>query len=82
MDPVGHADHGERTILEVRQDERRHLREIAQQVALGQRRLLERRVGGPVHPVEVREPDLVCANGKRKRRPVGLQLIQDLFDFA
>src|SRR6266849_5885921 len=50
------------------------LREIAQQIPLGQRRLLERRVGGPVHQVEVREPDLVCANGKRKRRLVGLQL--------
>ena len=52
-DAVGHADHRERTVGEVRQDERRHLREVAQQVALGERRLLERRIGGPVDAVEV-----------------------------
>ena len=39
-DAVGHADHRERPVGEVRQDERRDLREVAQQVALGERRLL------------------------------------------
>ena len=40
VDAVGHADHGQRPVGEVRQHERRDLREVAQQVALGQRRLL------------------------------------------
>ena len=35
MDAVGHADHGERPIGEMRQHARRYLREIAQQVPLG-----------------------------------------------
>ena len=52
-DAVGHADHGERAVGEMRQDEGRHLREVAQQVALGERRLLQRRIRGPVDAVEV-----------------------------
>ncbi len=39
-DAVGHADHGERAVGQMRQDVRRHLREVAQQVALGERGLL------------------------------------------
>jgi hypothetical protein len=46
----------------MRQDVRRHLREIDQQVALGQRRLLQRRVGWPVDAIEVCELDPVDAN--------------------
>ena len=77
MDAVGHADHGERPVGEMRQHERRHLRDITQQVALGERRLLERGVGGPVHAVEMREPDLVRADGERERGLDVVQLPQD-----
>ena len=66
-DAVGHADHGERTIGEMRQHERRDLREVAQQVALGERRLLQRRIRGPVDAVEMREADLVRADRERER---------------
>ena len=52
-DAVGHADHRERPIGEMRQHVRRHLREVAQQVALGERRLLERRVRRPVDAIEI-----------------------------
>ena len=47
-------------------DVRRHLREVAQQVALGERGLLQRRVRGPVDAVEVRELDAVRAHGERE----------------
>ena len=63
-DAVGHADHRQRPIGQVRQHERRDLREVAQQVALGQRRLLQRRVGRPVDAVEVGEADAVRADGE------------------
>ena len=63
---VGHADHGERAVGEVRQDEGRHLREVAQQDALGERRLLQRGIGRPVDAIEVREADLVRADGERE----------------
>src|SRR4026208_764224 len=46
--PVGHADHGERAIRQMRQDEGRDLGKVAQQVALGKRRLPERWIRGPV----------------------------------
>ena len=60
-DAVGHADHRQRAVGEMRQHVRRHLREIAQQVALGERRLLQRRIRGPVDAVEVRQLDRVRA---------------------
>ena len=60
-DAVGHADHRERPVGEVRQHVRRHLREVAQQVALGERGLPQRRVGRPVDAVEVGELDRVRA---------------------
>ena len=68
-DAVGHADHGERAVGEVRQHERRHLREVAQQVALGQRRLLERRVGRPVDAVEMGELERVAADRRSWHSP-------------
>jgi bifunctional non-homologous end joining protein LigD len=37
-----HADHGERPVAQVRDHERSHLREVADEVALRERRLLER----------------------------------------
>ena len=67
-DAVGHADHRQRAVGEVRQHVRRDLREIAQQVALGERRLLQRRVGGPVDAIEVRELDPMRAHRERERR--------------
>ena len=39
-DPVGHADHRQRAVGKMRQHVRRDLREVAEQVALGERRLL------------------------------------------
>ena len=65
LDAVGHADHGERPVGEMRQDVGRHLREVAQQVALGERRLLQRRIGGPVDAIEVGEVDPVRADRER-----------------
>ena len=58
-DAVGHADHRERPVGKMRQHVRRDLREVAQQVALGECRLLQRRIGRPVDAIEVGEPDLV-----------------------
>jgi hypothetical protein len=52
-----HADHRERAVGDVRQHQRRHLREVAQQVALGERRLLQGLAGGPVDAIEVRQAD-------------------------
>ena len=46
VDAVGHADHRQRPVGEMRQHVRRHLREVAQQVALGERRLLQRGSAG------------------------------------
>src|SRR6266404_7436647 len=63
---VGHADHGERAVRQMRQDEGRDLGEVAQQVALGKRRLLERRIRRPVDAVEVREANLVRTNCDRE----------------
>ena len=39
VNAVRHPDHRQRPVRQMRQDERRHLREVAQQVALGDRRL-------------------------------------------
>ncbi len=50
----------------MRNDVRRHAREVAQQVALGERRLLQRRIRGPVDAVEVRELDARRADGERE----------------
>ncbi len=79
-DAVGHADHRQRPVGEMRQHVRRHLREVAQQVALGQRRLLHRRIGWPVDAVEVRQVDLVRADQKRERVGAVVELGEDLGD--
>ena len=66
----------------MRQHELRDLREITQQVALGERRLLERGIGGPIHAVKMRESDLVLAHGERERRLGVVQLAEDGADLA
>ena len=81
-DAVGHADHGERAIGKVRQDEGRHLREVAQQIALGERGLLERRIRGPIDAIEVRQADLVRPHRKRERSLGVFQLRHDFADRA
>ena len=58
-DAVRHADHGERPIGEMRQHVRRDLRAVAQEIALGERRLLQRRIRRPVDAIEIREADRV-----------------------
>jgi hypothetical protein len=78
VDARGHADHRERTIGEVRQDARRHLREIAQQVALGERRLLQRRIRGPVDAIQVRDLDLVPLDEKREVLLRRVELLDDV----
>ena len=79
-DPVGHADHGQRTIGEMRQDERRDLSEIAQQVSLGERGLLERRIRRPVNAIEVRQANPVRPDRDRERGLGVVQLRQDFLD--
>src|SRR5258708_4387486 len=74
--PVGHADHGERAIREMRQHERRYLREVTEQIAFGQRGLLQRGIGRPIDAIEVREADLMRPDDKRQRRLVAFQLVQ------
>ena len=77
-DAFRHADHGQRPLGEMREDVRRHLREIAQQIALGQRRLLERLVFGPVDTVEVRELELVRPDGEVELVALVFELGEDL----
>ena len=60
-------------------DVRRHEREVAKQVSFRQRRLLQRRIGGPVHPIEMGHLELVSADGDH----VGvLRLFELRDDFA
>ena len=61
---------------------RRNLREVAQQVALGERRLLQRRIRGPVDAIEVRQPDPVRSHRERERGLRVVQLRDDLVDRA
>src|SRR5207248_1466627 len=62
--------------------ERRYLREVTQQIALGERGLLERRIGGPVHAVEMRKPDLVSTDQERERALRVVELAQDGCDLV
>ena len=64
----------------MRQDEGRNLREVAQQVALGERRLLQRRIRGPVHSIEVSQADPVRPHCKRERCFGAFQLCHDIFN--
>src|SRR4030081_4157104 len=75
VDAVGHADHRQRAIGEMRKDVRRYLGEIAQQVALGQRRLLQRRVRRPVDAIQMRQADLMRADRKSEARLLVVQLL-------
>ena len=79
-DAVGHADHRERAVGEMRQHVRRDLREVDEQVALGERRLLARRVRGPVHAIEVGELDPVRADRERERGLLAGELRDDVVD--
>ena len=81
-DAVGHADHRQRTIGEMRQHVRRDLREVAQQIALGERRLLQRRIGGPVDAIEMRERDAVRSHRERERGLRACELRDDVVDRA
>src|SRR5688500_5089109 len=82
MDAVRHANHGERAVGEMRQDERRYLREVTQQVSLGVRRLLEGGLGRPVNAVQVGKANLVPAYPEGKGRLAILQLAHDVLDVA
>jgi hypothetical protein len=76
--PIGHADHRERPVGEVRQHVRRHLREISQQVAFRERRLLQPLVLRPVHPIEIGELHLVRPDREGDRRFGVVELDEDL----
>ncbi len=80
VDAVGHADHRQRPVGQMRQDVRRDLREVAQQIALGQRRLLQRRIRGPVDAIEMRERDALVADDERDRRFRRFELRDDVGD--
>src|SRR5689334_4723335 len=77
LDPLGHADHRERPVGEVRQHVRRHLREVAQETPLGERGLLERRLGRPVHAIEMRELERVPFYGEGEGVFLRLKLLKD-----
>src|SRR5262249_30794883 len=64
------------------QDVWRDLGEVADEIALGERRLLQRRIGGPVHAVEGREPDLVRAEHERIGVLLALGLLEHLSYFS
>ncbi len=81
-DAVGHADHRERPVREMRQHERRDAGEVAQQVALGERGLLERRIGRPVDAVEMRQADAVQPRREGKIVARILQLRQHFGDLV
>src|SRR5262245_40202869 len=81
-DAFWHAYHRQRTVSEMRYDEGRHLREIAQQIAFRQRRLLERRISRPVHTIEMRKADAMGTDGQRKVVFLSLQLRQNVRDLA
>ena len=81
-DAVGHADHRQRPIGEVRQHVGRDLREVGEQVALGERRQALRRIGRPVDAIEVRETDAVRADRQRERRLRARELRDDVVDRA
>ncbi len=80
VDAVGHADHRQRPVGQMRQHERRDLRQIAQQVALGERRLLQCRVGRPVDAVQMRQLDLRRADRERHHRLWMLELLDHVVD--
>ena len=61
-DAIGMGFMVERAVGEVRQDVGRDLREVAQQVAFGERGAASARIGRPVHAIEVAELE-------RGRRP-------------
>ena len=75
MDALGHADHGERAIGQVRQHEARDARQVGDEVALGDRRL-PRRLRGPVDTVEVGELDARRADGQYQALGRVLQLLE------
>src|SRR6184192_2922318 len=56
VDALGHADHGERAVREVRKHEARDACEIAEKIALGHGRLILPGPGGPVDAIEGGEP--------------------------
>src|SRR5262245_28671375 len=63
VDALGHADHRERPILEMRQHVGRDAREIANQVALGDFRMPRALVAGPVDAIEICQADFRPAGG-------------------
>jgi hypothetical protein len=79
---LGHANHRERAVRKVRQDEWRDLREVTQQIALRQRGLLQRRIGRPVHSIQVREADLVWTDGQREARLAVVELLHYFVDLV
>ena len=76
-DAVGHADHREWTVGQVRQDVGRDLCAVDQEVALGVRGKRARRIRGPVDAIEVGELDPVRADGQRDSGLPVLQLCDD-----
>ena len=79
-DAVGHADHRERPVGQVREDVRRHLGEVAQQVALGDRRLLEAGIRWPVDAIEVGQLEAMGTDGERDRGALVLELPNHVVD--
>ena len=55
VDPFRHADHAERPILQVRQHEAPHLRQIHEEIALADGAATRARIGRPVDAVEIGE---------------------------
>ena len=82
VDAVRHPDHRQRTVRQMRQDERRYLREVAQQVPFGQRRLAQCRIGRPVDAIEVGQLQRVCAHRNREGGLVVVKLTQHIVYLA
>ena len=81
-DAVGHADHRQRSIGQVRQHAGRNLCEVGHQIALGERGKALRRIGRPVDAIEVSEPDAMHAHRQRECRLGARELAHDVVDRA
>jgi hypothetical protein len=82
VNALGHADHGERPILQMRQHETPDACQIAQMIALGDRGLFRGLVGRPVLAVQIGEPDFRLTDDEVHGLRLRVELLQDGFDLV
>ena len=77
VDPLGHANHRQRPILQMRQHETRHGGEVTDQIPLGDRRTPRTPVGGPIDALQIRQADARAAHRQVQAIRVVVELLQD-----